>query len=400
MGEKMPKKSTRPEFTWVEEKKYYKKQIRNPITGRWIAVYGKTKAEVRARLKEKELEFQEAANPKSPYVFEYAAKWYELNTANLSSSGRQSHKNAINNHICPVIGQMRLDEVKPDDIKSVMNVAANLSKASQQKIVATLKMIFLSAEENELIRRSPCRGLKAGGGKPAEKIALTKPQQTALIEALRDERILTFVVLCLYAGLRREEALALQWDCVDLDGPTPHIRVRRALRWEHNQPIITDELKSSAARRDIPIPPALTEQLRKIERVGPLVCCKSDGSPHSSISFRREWEAVSVREIHTVTYKDNKNKGKTITKELKVGDTVPYRHVKVAFDFHLTPHLLRHTYISELILSGANVKTVQYLAGHATAAITLNIYSHLMQNRPEHTAGVVLAAFAASSTGD
>ena len=371
----MAKKSTRPEFTWVEEKKYYKKQIRNPITGRWIAVYGKTKSEVRARLKEKELEFQEAANPKSPYVFEYAAKWYELNTANLSSSGRQSHKNAINNHICPVIGQMRLDEVKPDDVKSVMNAAANLSRASQQKIVATLKMIFLAAEENELIRRSPCRGLKAGGGKPGEKIALTKPQQTALIEALRDERILTFIMLCLYAGLRREEALALQWDCVAIDGPTPHIRVRRALRWEHNQPIITDELKSSAARRDIPIPPAL-------------------------ISFRREWEAVSVREIHTVTYKDNKNKGKTITKELKVGDAVPYRHVKVAFDFHLTPHLLRHTYISELILSGANVTTVQYLAGHATAAITLNIYSHLMQNRPEHTAGVVLAAFAASSTGD
>lgn len=64
------------------------------------------------------------------------------------------------------------------------------------------------------------------------------------------------------------------------------------------------------------------------------------------MSFRHEWEAVAVREVHTVTYKDNKNKGKTITKELKVGDDVPYRDIKVAFDFHVTRHLLRHTYIS------------------------------------------------------
>ena len=68
----MPK-NNRPEFTWVEEKKYYKKQIRNPQTGKWLAIYGKTKAELRQRLREKEAEFAEMENPQSPYVFEYAA---------------------------------------------------------------------------------------------------------------------------------------------------------------------------------------------------------------------------------------------------------------------------------------------------------------------------------------
>ena len=393
----MPK-NNRPEFTWVEEKQLYKKQMKNPQTGKWLAIYGKTKAELRERVREKEAEFAEAANPQSPYVFEYAAKWYELNTAGLSPSGRQSHRNAINNHICPVIGQMRLDEVRPDNIRAVMLAAANLSKASQQKIVTTLKMMFAAAEENELISRSPCRGLKAGGSKPPEKVALTKVQQAALIKELQGERILTFVMLCMYAGLRREEALGLQWDCVDLDGKAPHIRVRRALRWEHNQPVLTDKLKSKSARRDVPIPPILTEHLRSIKRDSGYVCCRRDGSPHTSMSFRHEWEAVAVREVHTVTYKDNKNKGKTITKELKIGDDVPYRNIKVAFDFHVTRHLLRHTYISELILSGADVKTAQYLAGHATAAITLNIYAHLMQNRPEDTAKSVLAAFSSQDT--
>lgn len=54
----MPK-NNRPEFTWVKEKQLYKKQIRNPQTGKWLAIYGKTKAELRERLREKEAEFAE-----------------------------------------------------------------------------------------------------------------------------------------------------------------------------------------------------------------------------------------------------------------------------------------------------------------------------------------------------
>ena len=67
----------------------------------------------------------------------------------------------------------------------------------------------------------------------------------------------------LYAGLRREEALALQWDCVFLDAPTPYISVRRAWRSEHNRPVISTTLKTKAARRDIPIPKCLVNCLRE-----------------------------------------------------------------------------------------------------------------------------------------
>lgn len=45
--------------------------------------------------------------------------------------------------------------------------------------------------------------------------------------------------MLVYSGLRREEILALQWDCVDL-GDTPHIEVKRALRFEHNRPVVSD----------------------------------------------------------------------------------------------------------------------------------------------------------------
>ena len=63
-------------------------------------------------------------------------------------------------------------------------------------------------------------------------------------------------------------------------------------------------------------------------------------------------------------------------------------------DFEVTPHILRHTYITNLLLAGVDVKTVQYLAGHERAKITLDIYAHLTYNRPEEILGKVNSAFA------
>ena len=59
----------------------------------------------------------------------------------------------------------------------------------------------------------------------------------------------------------------------------------------------------------------------------------------------------------------------------------------------ITPHILRHTYISNLLLGGVDIKTVQYLAGHERATITLDIYAHLTYNRPEEILPKVNLAF-------
>ena len=64
-------------------------------------------------------------------------------------------------------------------------------------------------------------------------------------------------------------------------------------------------------------------------------------------------------------------------------------------DFVPIPHQLRHTYITNLLLAGVDVKTVQYLAGHEHAKITLDIYAHLTYNRPEDLKDKIDKAFQA-----
>ena len=172
----MPRKDA-PEFSYDEKTGLYRKRIKNPGTGKWVAIYGHTKQELRKKLRLKEQAFAaETAEAENPYVYQYAAKWYSLNTNDVGPKRKADYKNAINNHICPVIGNKLLRVVTYDDILSVMAAASGLSKSSQQKIVTTLKRIFEAAELNDLIKRSPCWRLVAGGAPAAEKTPLT-PQQ-------------------------------------------------------------------------------------------------------------------------------------------------------------------------------------------------------------------------------
>ena len=389
-------KRAAPEFYYSEKRQAYRKRLKNPLTGAWdVEVWGRTKAECRAKADARAAELAGAAAerlaPGGVLVYEYAQTWYKLNTHGLGTKRCEDYKNAINNHICPAIGNKRLDAVTLDDGLDILRHSPQ-SKSSQQKIVTTLKRIFKAAADNDLIRRSPFPDLKPGGQPAAESEPLTKEQQAALLAAVKGKNVETLVLLCLYLGLRREEALGLKWDCVYLDAATPYVDVRRALRWEHNKPVLGDKLKSKAAYRKLPIPPLLLAHLRAMPHKGDFVCHRADGEAHSASSYRRAWEDITEREIKPVTYKSNRT-GEPVTRELAVGDKVPYRRAVACLDFHLTPHILRHTYITELFTSGADVKTVQYLAGHSSVQITLNIYTHLMANRPEDTAGAVLAAF-------
>lgn len=61
--------------------------------------------------------------------------------------------------------------------------------------------------------------------------------------------------------------------------------------------------------------------------------------------------------------------------------------------FDVTPHQLRHTYITNLLYAGVDPKTVQYLAGHENSKTTMDIYAKIKYNKPEELIGTVNAAF-------
>lgn len=218
-------------------------------------------------------------------------------------------------------------------------------------------------------------------------------------------QVLTRVVRrYMYAGLRREEILALQWDSVYLDTDAPYLTVRRAWHTEHNRPVILTELKTKAAERNIPLPDRLAECLKaaKKKSTSDYVIANQDGEPLSYTQFKRLWQYIVTRTAKPRIARKLVD-GKYVKYVLypKLGEKARNNgHVVYSLDFDVTPHMLRHTYITNLIHASVDPKTVQYLAGHESSKITMDIYAKVKYNKPEQLAGVLSGAFAEWDGGE
>ncbi len=48
---------------------------------------------------------------------------------------------------------------------------------------------------------------------------------------------------------------------------------------------------------------------------------------------------------------------------------------------HITPHVLRHTFCTNMANAGMDIKTLQYIMGHSDVSVTLNVYTHASYDR-------------------
>ena len=173
--------------------------------------------------------------------------------------------------------------------------------------------------------------------------------------------------------------------------------VRRAWHTEHNRPVISTELKTKAARRDIPLPKRLVDCLKEAKKnaKSEFVIANSEGQPLSYTQFKRVWQYIvtrSTKERSYVRYVNGKKIRHTVNPIL--GEVASHNgRVKYSLDFQVTPHQLRHTYITNLIAASVDPKTVQYLAGHENSKITMDIYAKVKYNKPRELLAVVNSAF-------
>jgi len=354
----MPK-NVRPEMYWIESRKCYRKK--KTIGGTQYTIEGKTQDDVRKKLKNIERLHKEGVNLDNNVTLqEFAQKWFAVKTAGMKPNSKAIYERALNIHIAPFFKNMKLSEIKPLHIKEMLALKADYSKSLQSKILMTLNQIMKEAQEDGIILKNPCAKIKPGGYETPPKVPLTKEQQTTLVTAVRGKRCELYVLLCLYAGLRREEALGLMWENVHLDD-VPYIDVRHTVVFTTNQPIHSSDLKSKAAYRSIPIPHTLSEALREHKEQATsnmVVPLTSTGGAISKTGFKNMWSAVN--------------------KELS---------------FYVTSHLLRHTFVTELCAGGLDIKKVQYLAGHASIQMTLEVYAHATQNKPEELSATINKIF-------
>lgn len=377
---------------------YYRTRILD-ADGRQVSLYAATCEELYEKQLEARQEVEEIIfRRKHPTVAEYCEKWLLMQSAKVSAATMKGYTSDMRNYVIKPLGDMYMEEVTADDIRLALVSLSKKSEGLYNTVNMLIKCVFYSAERNQLLTYNPCAGISAKGGKPRKKKeALTDQQMAVLLATVKGLPPYLFIMIGLYSGLRREEALGLQWDCVFLDAPTPYISVRRAWRSEHNRPVISTVLKTPAAKRDIPIPKCLTDCLReaKEKSISEYVIADSKGEPLSYSQFQRVWQYVVVRSTKERTYYKYVN-GQSIRYTVKPTLGMKQKNnpkIEYTIDFDVTPHLLRHTYITNLLYAGVDPKTVQYLAGHENSKTTMDIYAKVKYNKPEELFAVVNGAF-------
>lgn len=348
------KKKVIPEYGTCIRKgiEYYRTRIVDS-DGKRVSLYARTPEELYEKVQEAERLIAEASFRKeNPTVNEYCEKWLLIQKGRLRTTTYTDYEWKVKKYIQKPLGNKYMTDVTPDDVNLAILPALSMSESVYRSTQMLYKLIFTAAEDSNVIKKSPCSKLSAKGGKPQKvKKALSDEQVEKLLTAIKDLPPYVFVMIGLYCGLRREEILALQWDCVFLDVPAPYLSVKRAWHTEHNRPVILDELKTSAAKRDIPIPPPLADCLKEVKAKSqsPFVVANRDGEPLSYTQFQRVWKYIVTRSNKERTYVRYVNGQKikhTVTPVL--GEKAPHNgKVVYSLDFQVTPHQLRHTYAGQ-----------------------------------------------------
>lgn len=282
----------------------------------------------------------------------FAPQWFE--SLSVTESTRANYESVYDSHIKPNWGPMRLDRIAYSDVKkwaanlSSVRSGKRLSASRQRQAYRMLRSILDLAVEDGRLPRNPAKSA-AGSTKGLTRKAprqrahryLTHQQLHALAQAAGDSGSLVLVMG--YTGLRWGEAAALRVE--DVDALRSQIHVRRA-HSEVNGQLVVGATKTHATRT-VALPKflrAAVEEQMKGRAVTDLLFPAPKGGPWYYSNFRKLCFDPAV----TAT-------GLT----------------------GLTPHGLRHTAASLAVQAGANVKAVQKMLGHQSAAMTLDVYSEL-----------------------
>jgi len=333
-------------------------------------VYGKTRKEVSEKLTEvmagrdKGLVYDAGKLT----VGEFLECWLE-DVVKPSASHRtySTHAQQVHDHIAPTLGRIKLKDLRKAHVDRLYREKLNseLSPSTVRRVHAVLHRALEEAVKGDLIPRNPAAHVNKPKAKQEEIEPLDASQAAAFLNAANGDRFEALYILCLMCGLRQGEALALCWQDIDLDGGT--LRVRRQVQRVRGGGGLRFSEPKNASRRTVGLPQRAMSALqrhrkRQLEEklaAGPLY--RDEGLVFTS----GHGTPMDAQNVVNRYYKPL----------LKRAGLPPIRF-----------HDLRHSCLSLLAQRGEPIRDLQALAGHATAAFTLQRYTHHYDASAKRTA--------------
>lgn len=287
-------------------------------------------------------------------IAELGAIWLEDQAAVLKPSSMHPLESCWRVHVSPRWGNIRVSDVRYSDTRSwVTELSGTHSATMVIRSYGILAAILDIAVRDRRIGENPVRGIKLPRKQPKRRVYLTHRQVELLASQAQFPELVMFLA---YTGLRWGEATGLRVRDVDPQRRRVHVQENAVMV---NGAIYTGTPKTHATR-SVPYPdfldPAIRSDLRgkSFEQL-----LFGAGDEHLRLPNSQDgWFAAAVRRAQ------------------KIDRDLP----------RISPHDLRHTAASLAISAGANVKAVQRMLGHASAAMTLDTYADLFDDDLDYVA--------------
>jgi len=299
-------------------------------------------------------------------VAEAAAAWVKRVEADgAERTTIDQYRQHVELHIVPQIGRTKLSELTPQSVERLRdNLLKNLeSRSMARKVLTSFKSLLKAAKHAHVagdvsIKRSPRdkRPLEVGRDIP------TPGEVKRTIAAAQDERRRALLLVAALTGLRASELRGLRWADVNLKGGELHVR-QRADRYKKIGPT-----KSKAAIRTIPLAPDVLTALKTWK----LACPKG--------------EADLVFPTASGQIEHHKNMLASLQPILKAAGVVD-KAGRPKYALHAFRHFFASWCINRKVDGGRELpaKVVQYLLGHSSIVITLDLYGHMFPRGDDQT---------------
>jgi integrase len=325
-------------------------------------IYGGKYAEVEKKLAEARGDAARGIvfDAENQTVGEYLERWLRDSVeGSVRPITHAGYAGLVKKHVVPELGRVKLEKLSPAHLQGLYRskLDAGLSARTVQYIHSVLHRALKQALRWNLVPRNAAEAVDPPRVRKREIRPLPPPEARKLLEAARGDRLEALYVIAVHCGLRQAELLGLKWGDVDLEAGT--LQVRRTL----SMGAFTAP-KTAKSRRGVKLTADAVEALKR----------------------------HSARQADEMTRVGDRYEDQGLIFASEVG-TPLNRHNLVARSFKpllkragLPPirfHDLRHTCATLLFSKGLHPKLVQELLGHATIAITLDTYSHVLPGMGE-----------------
>ena len=264
-------------------------------------------------------------------------------------------------------GQMKVRNVKLSDAKRFyIDLHDTGSKRNTISIYhSVLRPTFEMAVDDDMIRKNPFK-FKVADIIPDDAVkrtALTKQQQENYLRFIQEngqDNYYDDIVILMGTGLRVSELYGLTKK--DVDFKKRLIFIDHQLCRTAEKPYFVKSPKTSSGVRCIPMSDVVYMALKRAvaNRQPPTVELLVDG--YSGFLFLDKAGMPKV-----AMHLENYMRGMQKKMERIYGKSFP----------RVTPHVLRHTFCTNMQRAGIDVKSLQYLMGHSNVSVTLDVYTHV-----------------------